>query len=262
MLVRSVPGRLMKLKYLFTLLMGFFLSSGVHASAGEDALWNKANHFYTQKQYDSAELYYTQLLRKYPENVSLQYNMGNTSFRLNKVGAAVLHYQKAALLEPGNKEIRDNLLLAKGRILNPLPEASPIFFVRWWYTFLQLLSANTWAIFAIIVFLSVLALVWYARIKKERFIHAGRWLSLSIVCLIICGCMAWFTYQATTESGLAVVLDPTANLVDSPKSAAKVLGNLPEGTVIEVYSEDGHFMNVKLPNGREGWILSSAVGRV
>ncbi|MFA6060445.1 MAG: SH3 domain-containing protein [Taibaiella sp.] len=243
-------------------LICFLVPSCIYATTGDDVIWKKANNFYTQKQYDSAEYYYSALLKKYPENAIIQYNMGNVSFRLNKVGAAVLHYQKAALLDPGNKEIQDNLLLAKGRIQNPLPEAAPIFFVRWWNGLLQLFSADTWAVITFIIFLAVLGLVWYARVKKEQFAHAGRWLSLSVVCFIICACMTWFTHESFTHSDMAVVLEPSANLLEAPRASGKVLGALPEGTVIEVYTEEGNFMNVKLPNGREGWILSSSVEKV
>jgi tetratricopeptide (TPR) repeat protein len=234
----------------------------MYASAGDDIMWKKANNFYTQKQYDSAEYYYSSLLKKYPENAMIRYNMGNVSFRLNKVGAAVLHYQKAALLDPGNKEIQDNLLLAKGRIQNPLPEATPIFFVRWWKGLLQLFNTNTWAVITFIVFLGVLSLVWYARVRKEQFVHAGRWLSLSVVCLIICACMTWFTHEYFTDNDMAVVLQPSANLLEAPRASGKVLGALPEGTIIEIYTEEGNFMNVRLPNGREGWVLSSSVEKV
>jgi tetratricopeptide (TPR) repeat protein len=243
-------------------LICFLVPSGICAASTDDIIWKKANSFYTQKQYDSAEYYYSTLLKKYPENAMIRYNMGNVSFRLNKVGAAVLHYQKAALLDPGNKEIHDNLLLAKGRILNPLPEATPIFFVRWWNGLLQLLNTDTWAVITFIVFLVVLGLVWYARVKKEQFTHAGRWLSLSVVCMIICACMTWFTHEYFANSDMAVVLEPSANLLEAPRASGKVLGALPEGTVIEVYTEQGNFMNVKLSNGREGWVLSSSVEKV
>lgn len=262
MQVNNSRKSLASLKYFYVWVMCLFMPLLAGASAGEDGIWNKANNFYAQKQYDSAETYYGKLLQKYPDNATLQYNMGNASFRLNKVGAAVLHYQKASLLDPDNKDIADNLLLAKGRVLNAIPEATPIFFVRWWQQLLQLLHPNVWAVVSLLVFFTVLALFWYARVKKEQFAHAGRWLSLSVVILIICGCMTWFTHEALANSGMAVVLQPGANFMEEPRAAGKVLGTLPEGTVIEIYHHQGQFMKVKLPNGREVWVLSSVAEKV
>lgn len=262
MQVKNKRSNLIFYKFLSIALLCLSMPFWTCASQQEASLWSKANTYYSQKRYDSAEAYYSQLLRKYPKNALLQYNMGNVSFRLNKVGKAVLHYQKAALLQPGNKDITDNLLLAKGRIQNPIPEAAPIFFVRWWNGLLQVFQPDTWAVLSLLTFGLVLALIWYARVKKEQFAHAGRWLSLAVVSLILCGCMTWFSYEAATNSGLAVILEPATTLLEEPRASGKVLGALPEGTVIEVYAEDGRFINVKLPNGREGWVLSSALGKV
>lgn len=232
------------------------------AASPDESLWQKANTFYTQKQYDSAITCYEQLLRQYPGNARLHYNAGNAYFRLNKIGPAVLQYEKAAFIDPGNQKVRDNLQLARGRIQNPLPEAAPIFFVRWWKGLLQTVSSNVWGVLSLVAFLAVLGLIYLARVRKERFTHSGRWLSLGIVSLLICGCMTWFSYDAATNSRKAVVLQAGANLIDAPKPAGKILSSLPEGTVMEVYQEDGHFWNVKLPNGREGWVAASVAERV
>ncbi len=238
------------------------LLSGVVNAATEDALWNKANTFYTQKQYDSAAVYYDLLLKKYPDHAVLQYNMGNTCYRLNKVGEAILHYEKAAFLDPGNKMVEDNLQLAKARVQNPLPEVPPIFFVKWWNGLLHIFSSNTWAVLTLLVFLGVLALIYYSRVKKEQFAHSGRWLSLGIAGLLIFACMTYFSYDAASNSRKAVVLQGAATLVDAPRPSGKVLNNLPEGTVIEVFGEDGSYFNVKLPNGREGWVAAQVVEKV
>lgn len=233
-----------------------------YAAGTDDALWQKANAFYSQKQYDSASLYYEQLLQKYPDNAPLHYNAGNASYRLNEIGKAILHYEKAGFLDPGNKKITDNLLLTKGRIQNPVPEATPIFFVSWWNNWLRLFSSNIWAIGSLLIFTTILVLIYFARVRKHRFAHSGRWLSLGIVSLLVSGCMTWFSYDAAANSRKAVVLQAGTSFTETPKAAGKILGILPEGTVVEVYREEGPYINVKLPNGREGWIPAAAAGKV
>jgi len=240
----------------------FLCPAGARAAAAEDVLWNKANTFYTQKQYDSAYALYSRLLARHPDNARLQYNMGNTCYRLNKVGEAILYYEKAAHSQPGSREIRENLQLARARVQSPLPEAEPIFFVRWWNSFLLAFSSNAWAAATLLAFAAVLALVYFARVKKERFAHSGRWLSSGIVALMICGCMLYFTYDLHRDSGKAVVLIPATHLLDAPAASGKITGSLPEGTVVELYGREGDFMNVRLPNGREGWIMAAAIRKV
>lgn len=263
-MLSNISGRLAftRLACLLLIFYGPLFPAGARAAAPETALWHKANTFYQQKEYDSAYAVYGRLLQAYPANPELQYNMANTCYRLNKVGQAILHYERAAHLQPGNKQVQDNLQLARARVQNPLPVATPIFFQRWWHSFVLLWSSNTWAVLSLVAFACLLLLVYYARVRKERFVHAGRWLSLAIVALMICGCMLYFTYDLQHNSGKAVVLQPAASLLDAPRATGKVTGSLPEGTVVEVYGEENGFINVKLPNGGEGWMAAAAMEKV
>lgn len=248
---------------LFSCLLFFVVAhSQIITAADNDAAWKKANGFYTAKQYDSAAVYYEQLLKGEETNVLLHYNLGNTYYRLNKIGPAILHYEKTVHLDPDNSNAKDNLVLAKARVQNPVPEVAPIFFVTWWQNFLHVFSPDAWAWISVVVFLAVLTLIYFARTRKENFAHAGRWLSLAIVACLLCGCMTYFTYDAALYSRKAVVLQPSAALLEMPKNASKVLTNLPEGTVLEIYMEEGAFLNVRLPNGRVGWLPLTAVAKV
>ncbi len=225
-------------------------------------LWNKANAFYSHKQYDSALVYYNALLRDAPGNAFLHYNLGNTHYRLNNVGLSVLHYEKSLHFDPDNQQVRDNLKLAKARIQNPLPEITPIFFVRWWDNLLLLFSPNAWAWFTLLVFIVILATIYYRVTLKDKFTNSGRWLSAAIIVFILSSLMTWFTFDLADDSGKAVVLDPSATLVETPQLSGKVMNNIPEGTLLEVYGQQGSFLNVKLPNGRMGWVQSNLVAKV
>jgi tetratricopeptide (TPR) repeat protein len=258
---KSALKMMMRAAYTVCGLLLFPLAAS-HAAGSEDVLWQKANAFYSRKQYDSAKVYYGLLLQKYPANAVLHYNAGNVNYRLNEVGQAVLHYEKATFLDPSNQAARDNLLLARERVLNPVPEVKPIFFVTWWNNWVHLLGSNTWGILSLLTFTGILVVIYFARVRKERFAHSGRWLSLGIVSFLVCGCMTWFSYDAATNSRKAVVLQAGTSLTEAPRTTGKVLGTLPEGTVVEVYQVQGSFMNVKLPNGREGWIPVDAAGKV
>lgn len=257
---RKIMAKQNVLTILFVILTGNLLPAAPAPS--DQAVWQQANDYYAQKQYDSAARYYKQLLEKHPDNAALQYNAGNASYRLNQVGLAVLHYEKAAFLDPGNKHITDNLLLAKARVQNPVPASTPIFFVSWWNNLLHLFDSSVWAVLSLLIFCGILLLIYFARVRGERFAHSGRWLSLGIVSLLICGCMTWFSYDATVHSRKAVVLQADTSFTEAPKATGKLLSTLPEGTVVEVVQERQGYINVKLPNGREGWIPAGAVGKV
>ena len=228
----------------------------------KNTLWKTANAQYAQKQYDGAAATYEQLLASGSNNIWVHYNLANAYYRLNKVGPAILHYEKALQLDPHNKLVQDNLRLAKGRVLNPLAEFPPIFFIRWWDNLVHAFSPDVWAWLSFIVFTGILAVIYFARLRKEQFSHSGRWLSVGVTGLLICGCMAFFTYQARQDSGKAVVMQTGINFLESPQQNGKILGTLPEGTVLQVSQEQNDFYNVKLPNGREGWVAASDLKKV
>lgn len=240
-----------------------FLHNITYAATTENkSLWQTANALYAHKQYDSAAVYYEKLLSGGVNNADVHYNLGNAYYRLNKVGGAILHYEKALHLDPHSKQASDNLALAKGRVLNPLPEFPPIFFIRWWNGLVQSLSPDVWAWLSLLAFCAVLAVIYFARVRKEQFSHSGRWLSVSVVTLLVCGCMAFFTYDARQHSGKAVVMQAGISFFEGPQSNSKVLGTLPEGTVVQINQEEGNYYNVKLPNGREGWIAAQDLSKV
>lgn len=243
-------------KITVTVALLFLLQHNVLADTATDknAVWETANSLYAQKQYDSAADSYEKLLPGAEKNSAVHYNLGNAYYRLNKVGAAILHYEKTLQLDPDNKQAADNLKLAKGRILNPLPEFQPIFFIRWWDDFVHAFHPNVWAWLSLLAFTAVLAVIYFARTRKGAFVHSGRWLSLSVVGLLICGCMAFFSFEARQDSGKAVVMQTGTSFFDRPQQNSKVLGTLPEGTVLLINQEQSDFYNVKLPNGREGWV--------
>lgn len=247
-----------------TVALLLLLQHSVQADTATDknTLWKTANTLYMQKQYDSAAACYEKLLPLEEKNSAVHYNLGNTYYRLNKVGAAILHYEKTLQLDPDNKQAADNLKLAKGRVLNPLPEFQPIFFIRWWNDLVHAFNPDVWAWLSLLAFTAVLAVIYFARTRKETFSHSGRWLSLSVVGLLICGCMAFFSYEARQDSGKAVVMQTGISFFDRPQQNGKVLGTLPEGTVLLINQEQSDFYNVKLPNGREGWVAVSDLQKI
>jgi hypothetical protein len=246
--------------------MCFFILIGIGTTSNaadiNTALWSKANEFYSQKKYDSAAANYEVLLKTNSSNAMLQYNTGNAYYRMNKMGMAILHFEKAAHLNPNNREIKDNLQIAKSKVQDNMTEANPIFFVAWWNNLNRAISANVWAVLALLMFAVVLTLIYFARTKKENFANAGRWVSLGFVCLLICGSMAWISYNDFAHPDTAVVINGGGSFLQSPQANAKVIGSLPEGLVLKVLDKQGAYIKVNLQNGKIGWVAADVIGEV
>lgn len=92
-------------------------------------LYNQGNEFFGQavdsqnsNPKEAESLYEDALLRflqiaEGVQNGKLFYNIGNTYFQLGDMGRAILYYRKAALLIPGDKNLKENLAAARaGRV--------------------------------------------------------------------------------------------------------------------------------------------------
>ncbi|MEI8278468.1 MAG: tetratricopeptide repeat protein [Bacteroidota bacterium] len=246
----------MRKALIITLLLISASLTGLCATVYND-LWQKGNKFYQQKEYDSAAAYLERVAASNPQDAEVYYNLGTTYYRLNKIGPAILNYQRALRIKPSYKEAKDNLLLTESRILNRVSSAPDIFFVRWWKSITNGTHANTWAIITLLIFLSILASVWMMRIKKSDDLLQTRanvvlgivWVLFLIISIVSAG--------NKSQHNMAVVMQSDAPLMATMAGAGKPQIYLPEGTTIELKNETNEWAEVMLPDGRYGWIQKS-----
>ena len=76
----------------------------------------QADSAYNKKDFQSALYHYQAAAQKDGVSSDLYYNMGNTYYRLNDLGHAVLNYRRALALDPSNEEARLNLEFVRTKI--------------------------------------------------------------------------------------------------------------------------------------------------
>jgi tetratricopeptide (TPR) repeat protein len=222
------------------------------------ALWQKANNFYQQKQYDSAANVYESLALSKPANAELYYNLGNTYYRLNNIGRAVLNYERALQIDPSYKDAKENLILTQNRIPNRITSTPDIFFVSWWHSLTTGSKATGWAITCLIIFLAIIIIM-----LANRFMHskippqAVAILSVILVAFLI---VAFTAAGNAKDSGKAVVMRNEVPFTTAQKSKMEVL--VPEGTTVELKSERNGMAEVRLPDGRTGTMAANTLAKI
>lgn len=246
----------MRKALIITLLLISSSLTGICATVYND-LFQKSIKFYQQKEYDSAAAYLERVAASNPQDAEVYYNLGTTYYRLNKIGPAILNYQRALRIKPDYKEAKDNLLLTESRIVNRVPSAPDIFFVRWWRSITNGTHANTWAVITLLIFLSILTSVWMMRVKKSDNLLQVRanvvlgfvWVFFLIISIVAANNKA--------AHSMAVVMQSDAPLMATQGGTGKAQVYLPEGTTIELKNETNEWAEVMLPDGRYGWIQKS-----
>ena len=90
----------------------------------EDVTKTKGDSAYIKEDYAAAIQIYEALLKS-GEASEVYYNLGNSYYKIGEIAKAVLNYERALLLQPGNSDIRANLEVARAKTIDkvePVPE--------------------------------------------------------------------------------------------------------------------------------------------
>jgi tetratricopeptide (TPR) repeat protein len=194
-------------------------------------------------------------------SAELEYNIGNAYFKLKNIPGAILFYERAHLLKPGDEDINYNLQIARTLTVDRFEEIPELFFVRW-YGFLSLsLSTNTWALFSIISFimcLVFLSLYFYSSRYKLKVL--GFWLAL-LLFIISFSSLAFSARnrQMVHNSHKAIIFSPQISGKSSPDNSGTDLFVLHEGTKVTTDEKVGDWFEIRLSDGNKGWIPAGSI---
>jgi len=233
------------------------LTSGIDPELADlDSLFLVANDLYQQGQYEQALERYNAVILGGKESADLYYNMGNAAFRSNSIGHAILYYEKAIKLDPAHEDAIHNLDFVSRYRLDAFDQVPVLFLGNWISGFVQLLPEHLWSILAMICFVVILCgllIYLFSRhmlLKKLGFISGLAALMLFVITLI----SAISRHRDIVNPDSGIILAPSVVVRSSPSESGTELFILHEGTKIEVNEEVSGWQNIKVIDGREGWI--------
>ena len=104
------------IKSFFTAILLLCISSDAMCS-DINYIFNEANDLFLKKDYDSAIRLYESIIERRYEHSSVFFNLGNSYFRVEKIGQAIWAYRNANRLKPRDIDIAHNLNIDKLRCL-------------------------------------------------------------------------------------------------------------------------------------------------
>ena len=169
----------MATKQLFIKFCLFLLAlTSVGPAAAQDAALKEAEVAYTKEDYKTSIQLYEGLLKNNGESAEVYYNLGNAYYKDGQIAPAILNYERALLLAPGDKDIRFNLQLAK---------AHRIKVMIYQYLFAALLSLIViFSVKAVGVLLVTAMLITPAAAARNLASSYGRMLWISVIVSIVC----------------------------------------------------------------------------
>lgn len=216
---------------------------------------------YMRNDFAAAIEIYEALLQN-GEAPEVYYNLGNSYYKSGDIARAILNYERALLLAPGNADIRANLEVARAKTIDKVTPVPEIFFVAWTKSLINCLSVDAWAKYGIAFFLLLLvSLALFFFSKQTRWKKAGFFCGL--VCLvftIVCNVFAAQQKSALTQRNKAIIVAPSITVRSTPSESGTSLFVLHEGCKVEIKDNTMHeWKEITLEDGKVGWVPASDI---
>lgn len=256
------------IKYIVTLL---FIASSVVPSFAFDS--TAADQAYHDGNYELATALYSEAIANEGISAGMLYNLGNCYYKLDKEADAMLCYERASKLDPGNKLIRQNLDFLSGKVLdsnrgalqgkegNVEPDAES--FIDSVYRIIAIdHRSNGWAVFAVmafILFVGALSLYTFTPnilARKTGFFSGLVFFGFTVIFIVF----AFMAASKASRQDEAILMGFTTELLQRPEaSAPKASTPLHKGTKIKILDVkkgvDGtEWLQVKLNSDNIGWV--------
>lgn len=246
----------MKRLILFVSLFGMI----THAFAIDPiASIKEANNLYSKNQFEQAVKLYKSVCEQGYASSELYFNLGNAYFKTNSIKEAILYYERAKLLDPGDKDIEFNLEMAHSLTVDKINALPELFFITWIKWFRDVLSVDGWTIICLIAFIFALAaLLLYLLSGRIGWKKIGFWFGvLAFIISFTSFAMSSQLKNMQTANNTAIVFTSSVTLKSSPADSGTNLFILHEGTKVEILDKVGDWRWVRIADGNRGWIKIS-----
>lgn len=238
----------------------------------------EADSAYYNHNYEKAAAIYSETIEEEGISAGLLYNLGNCYYRLGRDGEAILSYERAKKLDPGNKMIIQNLDFLTSRVIdfnkgslqgkagNVEPDQE---------TFIQSIyrkvavdtKSNNWAILAVMAFIlfmgSMGLYVFTPNVlaRKTGFFSGLTFIGFTLIFLVFAYIGA-HQYQKQED---IILMDFTTQLLqEADENSQPSTSPLHKGTKLKILEskkgQDGTvWLKVKLNSENIGWIKKEGI---
>lgn len=245
----------MKLIYIFLFFTQlFFAQNGFKAG----------NIAYKTGDFKTAISEYESVIDSKKHSADLYFNLGNCYFKLNKPAPAIYNYEKALILKPDYYQAENNIQVAQKLLIDDIKVIKKVGFALWLQKATSAFHYNNWAWIA--VYLGGLFLLFFCAyyftvksIFKRIFFVLMTVVFAMILISVFC---ATFEKNRDKNNRPAIVFAAISPLKKEPKSNAKDVIVLHEGTKVFVLETKNNYKKVQLTDSQIGWILSESIKEV
>lgn len=254
---KSNKAKVSGFSFVLMILMLMPLSANAITKQNADDEYAKGNYQQAIKDY--------QEILKAGVSSEIYYNLGNAYYRTDNITQALLAYERALQLSPGDNDIRFNLQYARSKTIDKITPETEMFFVTWYHSLVNFTSVDRWAKTAIVSIVMALLLILVFLFAPQMWARKSGFYG-SAVFLLLFAFANLFAFQQKheleTKQG-AIVIAPTVNVKKTPAASGTDVFVIHEGTRVDITDRGmKQWRGVKLADGREGWLKTSQIEEI
>ncbi len=203
---------------------------------------------------------YESMLQEEQFSSEIYNNLGLAYSQNNKLGKAILNFERALKWDSNNADARHNLAAAQQRIAEPLTSPEPIFFVGYWLSAVSLFSSTVWAVLFLLFWSLGLASFGLWRWQgKTQFRTIGAVVLLFSLLVLLLG----FQQKALeNDDSFAIITKKQVGIRSEPSLGSAEIEWIGEGIKAKILEQKEGWVYIELPNHLLGWLPQNMLEKI
>lgn len=229
-----------------------------------EELWDMANLAYNEGNFEKAAATYEQILSQNLHSAALYYNLANAYFKQGELGKALLNYNRASRIAPGDEDIRHNQEYAEKMTKDSIEKIPEFFLITWLRSVRGAMSCTAWTVLSIVMLATALVMaLLYLLAQRMSLRKVGFYtMAVAVVLFIVTSAFAISERNQLVGRTEAIVMSTAASVKSSPDRSATELFVLHEGTKVSIGETTDGWAEVRIADGRKGWIEDKRIERI
>lgn len=228
----------------------------------QESFFENGNRLYQQGDYRAALDDYLRIIDSGLESAALHYNIGNAYFKLGQLGEAILHYERARRLAPGDADVRANLELARSLTVDdvtPLPRFWAVRAVDWWVALLP----RGWLVLVVgagyvAAMAGLVVMILRRGTVVERWARRVAIGSATVTLIFSINLAVRELGIGRSEEAIIMAEETPVQSAPSDDRALQVF-TIHEGTKVRIDQRSEEWVEIVLEDGKVGWVRTGVL---
>ncbi len=227
-------------------------------------LFDQGNEKYRHGRYEEAIKFYELILSKNIKNGHVYFNLGNSYYKQNNIGKAILNYERAKNFLPRDQDVQFNLRFAHSQKRDTFSETDENPFTKIILFIYNVFSLNTlfWIVYGLLlVIIASLLFRWFNKNIDYQVINQKVTYYSVIIFIILLFILVVKVYETKTTT-YGIIIADESKVKSGPSQSYTDIFNLHAGTKVRIRKENNDWYLVSIPNGYNGYINKNELEKI